>query len=47
LFIPEVFETDVILTNVTMASGFDMILNSLKTSYILDGKEYEIIKDKE
>ena len=41
----DVFETEINLVGIDLATGFDITINSIKTSYIKDGIESEIIFD--
>ena len=42
----DIFETNVKLVGIELATGFDMTIDSIQTSYIKDGMEYEIELDK-
>ena len=41
----DIFETEINLVGIDLASGFDITIDSIKTSYIKDGVESEIIFD--
>ena len=42
-----VFETEVSLVGVQLATGFDLEINSIESSYIKDGVEYQINFEKD